>query len=98
MTKGIKLINDERDRQIHVEGYDEKHDFQHTADQLICAAVAYLHASNEPMAIGYWPFDDESWKPKDMKSNLIKAGALVAAALDRMLLEEEFEGWYEKDC
>lgn len=37
-------------------------------------------------AIGlYWPFDSKSWKPGTEIRNLVKAGALIAAEIDRRL-------------
>lgn len=32
-----------------------------------------------------WPWNDEWWKPKDPVRDLIRAGALIAAELDRLL-------------
>jgi len=32
-----------------------------------------------------WPWGVEYWKPKDPLTNLVRAGALVAAAIDRYL-------------
>lgn len=31
-----------------------------------------------------WPWARCGWKPKDRRSNLVRAGALIAAELDRM--------------
>ena len=38
-----------------------------------------------------WPFSPDSWKPTpgDRKRELAKAGALIAAELDRMLEAEK---------
>lgn len=33
---------------------------------------------------GEWPWNDEDWKPKSPIDDLIKAGALIAAELDRL--------------
>lgn len=31
-----------------------------------------------------WPWDDVWWKPKDPRTNLVKAGALILAEIERM--------------
>lgn len=31
-----------------------------------------------------WPWDEKWWKPKDPLSDLVKAGALIAAEIDRL--------------
>lgn len=32
-----------------------------------------------------WPWTENDWKPKDPLSDLVKAGALIAAEIDRLL-------------
>lgn len=32
-----------------------------------------------------WPWEDEAWKPKDPARDLLRAGALIAASLDRFI-------------
>lgn len=83
---GIKLIAQERQRQIEVEGFTEQGDEEYDFNQLKDAAVAYLLAIKEPLFAcdEYWPWDKEYFKPKDYKSNLVRAGALIAAELDRI--------------
>lgn len=45
------------------------------------AAAEYV---GEPVP-SEWPWNDEYWKPKDPRRDLVRAGALIAAALDRMV-------------
>ena len=88
---GAELIAEERLRQTLVKGYTPKHDDQHTEGQLLEAAYCY----GDPLAdIGIgtnaapynWPWDEESWKPSDDPvRNLTKAGALIAAEIDRLI-------------
>lgn len=89
---GAELIAEERARQVAKEGWDAKHDDEHCNGELAAAAACYaINAANGKMA-GYqdsqpppwWPWDDEWWKPKDRKRDLVRAGALIAAELDRM--------------
>lgn len=42
MKSGIKLIAEERQRQIEEEGWDEKHDDQHIDQSLLKAAACYI--------------------------------------------------------
>lgn len=92
MTSGIEAIAAERNRQIEKEGYDAEHDSEHTVFDLVSAAYCYANAARRtslkysirttPIA---WPWEDDSWKPSDdTLRNLEKAGALIAAAIDRL--------------
>jgi hypothetical protein len=44
-------------------------------------------------AEAWWNWDWKFWKPKDRKRNLVRAGALIAAALDKIQAQEDFEAW-----
>lgn len=85
---GIELIKEERERQIKEEGYNEIHDSFHDVDEFVKAAISYsiidLKDSQENYAYAWWPWHETSWKPKDRLRNLVRAGALIAAALDRI--------------
>ena len=95
---GVQLILRERVRQIFDEGWTKKHDDEHVKGELIGAARAYLIATHHPNLFDIynlpasWPtnWDKKLWKPsKDLKRNLVKAGTLIAAELDRLLRKEE---------
>lgn len=51
------------------------------------AAISW-HEYNEPLEWKYlklgWPWEEESFKPTTPLQDLIKAGALIAAAIDRL--------------
>jgi hypothetical protein len=84
---GIELIAAERERQIKVEGHTAEHDAQHTKGQLAHAAVCYALPDRIPDAVMMiWPWPDEWWKPTpdDRIRELVKAGALIAAEIDRL--------------
>lgn len=93
MKTGIELIAAERKRQVRVEGWTAEHDDAYTDRQeLILAAMGYLKAAgdvqwgneldDEPTD---WPWDKRWWKPStDSMRNLEKAGALIAAEIDRI--------------
>lgn len=92
---GTELIAAERQRQIEVEGWTQEHDDEHEAGQLAAAARCYTKtaqlqvcrlASRKPGRPEFtWPWDDDAWKPSDDPiRNLVKAGALIAAEIDRL--------------
>ena len=95
-AKGADLIRDERRRQQEVEGYDAIHDRHHTPQVLCRAAIGYaLHEDPSKLvadaAANLWPWSNEFWKPKDHLRNLVRAGALIAAAIDRLQYEQKQE-------
>lgn len=97
MGKGIELIAAERERQIKVEGYDTKHDFNEPLDSIVSAAVSYaLVDIDKNQAEKWWKWEWKFWKPKDRKRNLIRAGALIAAALDKIQAQEDFDAWVKE--
>lgn len=94
---GTDLIAAERQRQIDAEGFTLTHDASYDRRELLDAARAYLGAARfadrfqRPMDTGarqrdtYWPWDESWWKPSaDPIPNLVKAGALIAAEIDRL--------------
>lgn len=89
---GAGMIAAERARQVSVEGWTPEHDDKHDGAQLVLAAVTYaLETSfNGPRSAGewfkkYWCFEDSWFKlSPDPIRNLTKAGALIAAEIDRL--------------
>lgn len=82
---GTELIAAERQRQIDQEGYTPDLDREHYRDnQLIRAAMAYL-TTDQPNT-WYWPWPPSTFKPtpEDRRRELAKAGALIAAEIDRL--------------
>lgn len=84
---GAERIAAERRRQVGVEGWTPEHDAEHTESELLIAASGYLYAGvtgnlSRPMG---WPWHPDWWKPSDDPTrNLVKAGALIAAEIDRL--------------
>lgn len=97
MSDGAQQIAAERYRQIQSEGFAAEHDAGHAAD-LVGAAAGYAFFQHVTLENGYsreealtmggdlrppgfpvsWP-----WKPTgDPVRDLVKAGALIAAAID----------------
>jgi hypothetical protein len=95
---GVELIAAERQRQIEVEGWTPEHDDRHDGQEIATAAAAYLlegvarqgHWANHPHHEAgnpprLWPWHSGWWKPSpDPIRNLEKAGALIAAEIDRL--------------
>lgn len=94
MKTGIEIIAEERQRQIEEEGWSMEHDDRHTTGHLAMAAAAYASAEfyRQATSKGYdntphiWPFGPYWWKPtpNDRIRELAKAGALIAAEIDRL--------------
>ncbi|UBM58258.1 hypothetical protein LAG90_15750 [Marinilongibacter aquaticus] len=94
MKTGIELIAEERQRQIEKEGWTPEHDARHDTGDLAHAAAAYASAElyRRTTSPGYnntppiWPFESTWWKPtpENRIRELQKAGALIAAEIDRL--------------
>lgn len=80
-TSGVEAINKERERQIVEEGFGRTHDAANSIRELADAAIAYLRGD-----FRHWPkkWNPHWFKPTTQRRDLEKAGALIAAALDRM--------------
>jgi hypothetical protein len=98
MNTGVELIAAERQRQVEVEGFDAQHDDEHDGGSLGRAAVCYITYEDkkkyqirpDDRAPAYWPWEPESWRPSpDKIRNLVKAGALIAAEIDRLQRAKE---------
>jgi hypothetical protein len=99
MKTGVQLIAEERARQISEEGWTPEHDDRHRRRQLAIAAESYLATHTNPdvcaprrpqlaRACFNWPWSTKWWKPSaDPVRNLTKAGALIAAEIDRLQRE-----------
>jgi len=90
MKNGIELIVQERHRQIEEEGWTVNHDDQHKHHELARVAICYTEEAIAGVREGVpcnfpreWSFN--WWKPSgDPIRNLVKAGALIAAEIDRL--------------
>ncbi len=81
-TKAAVDVLAERARQIAGEHWTAAHDdTEHDLEQLAAAAVCYV----EPVLVDkYWPWGPEYWKPKARRRNLVRAGALILAEIERL--------------
>jgi hypothetical protein len=102
-SPGVSLIRTERMRQVSDEGMTAEHDDSQDGFELTRAASCYAEATRMiglgstvkiAAQINYagtgWPWDWEYWKVSpDVVRNLVKAGALIAAEIDRVLRARE---------
>lgn len=96
-TKAVEDVLAERKRQIEAEGWTPEHDNVHSDGQMAAAAACYALASdgvNYVERLGMrghvhqrriiWPWGREWWKPSSRRRNLVKAGALILAEIERL--------------
>ena len=90
-SKAITDIIAERQRQQSVEGWTPEHDDEHKDGELADAAACYaLHAHDtakdgmKNFAPAWWPWDPAWYKRSSPRRDLVKAGALIAAEIERL--------------
>lgn len=88
----------ERQRQVSAEGWTPAHDDQHRNNDMAFAAACYAFHSAaaswdlEDDGVPYdshpvpknWPWEPDWWKPTDPRRDLVKAGALIIAEIERI--------------
>jgi hypothetical protein len=96
VSSGAELIAEERKRQILGEGYNASHDDYHDRGELSAAGASYAMAASAQVKFrrdtmaditppSQWPWEQEWWKlSDDPVRTLTKAGALIAAEIDRL--------------
>ncbi len=99
MKNAIELITAERERQVCAEGFTLAQDNNYRSGELCDAAICYAVAAAKQargeswnyLALMHragevpWPWEDRWWKPsEDQIRNLVKAGALIVAEIERL--------------
>lgn len=95
-TAGVDVLA-ERRRQIHVEGFTLEHDDEHHRGELAIAAACYAEEAFCQLRVPdrlpevseivpmLWPWEESWWRPSlDARRNLVKAGALILAAISQI--------------
>lgn len=86
---GVEMIGAERVRQITDETWTPEHDDEHVHGELSDAAICYAIAATGNVTrdvMDSWPWAGSWWKPSEEPiRNLVKAGALIAAEIDRLV-------------
>lgn len=96
-SSALKDVAAERQRQVEAEGWTPAHDDGHKEFELSRAAATYaLWGTGVPLngqrhvgsfrtkPYSIWPWGGEWWKPRDRRRNLVKAGALILAEIERL--------------
>ena len=87
LTPAAAAVLAERRRQVEVDGWTHERDEGYDPGQLSAAAGCYaLHAYN-PHVLGapiWWPWSLVRWRPGAPRRNLVKAGALILAEIERL--------------
>lgn len=93
--KALADVWNERARQMSYEGYTPAHDDEHVNYELARAATCYVHhaAGNDgyraaipegdTIVRALWPWDC-AFKPKTRRADLVRAGALIVAEIERL--------------
>jgi hypothetical protein len=89
MSQAAQDVVAERERQKLVEGWTEAHDDKHTRGEMALAAASYAMWSfpsdtTTSAALTVWPWADEWFKPKNWRRDLVRAGALILAEIERL--------------
>lgn len=97
-NQAILDIELERARQQLVEGWTPEHDDTHDNGELAYAAVVYARHATDAGGAGEalmrdarrigapqdWPWSLDWYKPSDRRRDLVKAGALIVAEIERL--------------
>jgi len=85
-SNGALDVMNERERQTHTPGWTQDLEDLQTGKHLAAAAAAF--ALSDPAAaisfINIFPWLSGGWRPKDPRSNLVLAGALIHAEIERL--------------
>lgn len=98
MSRAVEDVLAERLRQVEAEGWTPQHDDGHRDGSIALAAACYAAGEALPLeqrSFGYrdsgtvpmlWPrsWAYTWWKPSDRRRNLVKAGALILAEIERL--------------
>ncbi len=92
ITAAVDAVLAERARQIHHEGWSKQHDDTHVRGEMADAAGCYalmagsgVHLKDHHIPLPrQWPWDARHWKPSGRRRDLIKAGALILAEIERL--------------
>lgn len=89
MTDAATDVLAERRRQVEAEGWTPEHDDEHARGEIALAAACYALSAvgvrgGDNAQLRFWPWDDDWWRPSTPRRDLIKAGALILAEIERL--------------
>jgi len=85
-TQAAADVLAERQRQIEVEGWTPERDNEQDEGELARAAACYAMSASGVsyrIPVGLWPWK-KWWKPSTPRRDLVKAGALILAEIERL--------------
>lgn len=90
LSNAVQSVISERQRQQSVEGWTPEHDDEHTEGEMAEAAACYaMFANNQGFSVpDLWPWAREWWKQSGQRRDLVKAGALILAEIERIDRQE----------
>lgn len=90
LSNAVQSVIAERQRHQSVEGWTPEHDDQYSKSQLLWASSCYVMNAIHPFnRIPFdWPWDSRWWKPTSQRRDLVKAGALILAEIERIDRQE----------
>lgn len=104
MTRAHDIANEfvaERQRHAEVEGWTDEHDDDHDLGELADAAAVYSMSpagrekyeadrmAPKKWPPAWWPWQHQWFKPKDRRRDLVRAGSLLIAEIQRIDREKE---------
>jgi len=101
MRAAVADIAAERQRQVDIEGWTSDYDDKYATGEMALAAACYALSAGdqedapavlEAAMFDCWPWSRSWWKPTTARRDLVKAGALIVAEierLDRAALQQE---------
>jgi len=94
-TAAARDVLAERQRQVEQEGWTLERDDQYVDGQLASAAIAYVQVYTPYLVPHSWPWSTHWFKPADDRRNLVKAGALLLAEIERLDRAAQLDGGQE---
>jgi hypothetical protein len=96
-TLAVLDVLAERRRQKDAEGWTPAHDDKHEHGEMALAASCYAFNAGRRQRFqdapdltaaaaksSGWPWDAAYWKPKNLRRDLVRAGALILAEIERL--------------
>ncbi|MFL9904725.1 hypothetical protein PQR71_42470, partial [Paraburkholderia fungorum] len=88
LTDAARDVLTERHRQVTAEGWTPAHDDAHDSEEMAIAAACYAESAggyNYPSTVpSNWPWASKWWKSTTPRRDLVKAGALILAEIERL--------------
>ena len=88
LSKAIEDIAAERRRHVEGEGWSREHDDAYQPGVLARAgaayAIAWINSTTAVVAKRLWPLSASWWKPSSKRRDLVKAGSLIVAEIERI--------------